>query len=79
MVSLPFIKQYVQKQFDKGMQEVEDTFTKELDAMKDPHRSNKLPTEGMKKENLESRIHKWIKEEHERLFTGKLSGTMYAD
>jgi len=31
------------------MQEVEVTFTKELDSMKDPHRSHKLPTEGMKK------------------------------
>lgn len=50
-----------------------------MNALKDSHRSHKLPAEGMKKDNLEARVNKWIKEEQQRLFSGKMSGTMYAD
>ena len=33
----------------------------------------------MKKENIESRIQKWAKEEDERMFCGKLSGMVYPE
>ena len=49
VISLPFIKQYVQKKFKEGMKEVETGFAEGLEKGRDPHKSHKLPTEGMKK------------------------------
>ncbi len=53
----------VQKKFDEGIAEMEVELEKDIEKNRDPHKSRKLPEEGMKKENLESRIHKWVEVE----------------
>ncbi len=63
LVTLPVIKQMVQKKFDEGIAEMEVELEKDIEKNRDPHKSRKLPEEGMKKENLESRIHKWVEVE----------------
>jgi glutamate/tyrosine decarboxylase-like PLP-dependent enzyme len=79
VTSLPFIKQYINGKFNKAMNEFEVKMEVEFEKGRDPHKSRKLPLEGMKKENLESRILKWAKEEENHTFSGKLSGMMYSD
>ena len=51
-MSLPGVRHLVQGKFNKGIKQMEIDLEKDLDEKRDPHKSRKLPEEGMKKENL---------------------------
>jgi sphinganine-1-phosphate aldolase len=58
---------------------VEEELTKEFEKERDPTKSRKLPKEGMRADNIESRVTRWFETEEKKMFTGKISGGVYVD
>ena len=49
------------KKFNQGMKRLEKELSEDIGKNQDAAKSRKLPSQGMKKDNLESRIQKWSK------------------
>ena len=79
IMGLPIIKQIVQAQFKKDVKKATDAFYEGMEKHRDPKKTNKLPPEGMKPSNIESKVKKWFDSEEKAMFTGKVSGAIYPE
>ena len=78
-LNLPIVNQIVKSKFDKEVATASDSFYKSLEKSRDPSKSNRLPEDGMKPSNLESKVTRWFETEEKSMFSGKLSGAIYPD
>ena len=69
----------VNSKFNKAMAQAEQEYFLDIEKDRDPTKTKKLPVEGMKKENLQNKINKWFTNEEKKMFTGKMSGSIYVD
>ena len=61
------------------MLKVQEELYNDFEKYRDPLKSKKLPTEGMKQSNIYARINKWVEQQNKVMFTGKSSGAIYPE
>jgi hypothetical protein len=60
-VNLFFVKYFVDKEFNKGLAELNRELSADFGKNRDPRKALKLPQQGMSEDNIRKRIMEWLK------------------